>query len=58
MNNIQSSSDVPDFARIEARRLSSSLKSPETEPQNVSFSITAGDSSVINAFNLRIQMRK
>lgn len=51
MDNIQSSSHVPDFARIEARRLSSSLKSPETEPKNIRFSFTTGDSTVINAFN-------
>lgn len=51
MDGIQSSSVLPDFVRIEARRLSSALKTPETDPQNISFSITAGDSSVINAFN-------
>ncbi|KAG2203922.1 hypothetical protein INT47_007505 [Mucor saturninus] len=50
MDSIQSSSDVPDFARIEARRLISSLNSPETEPQNISVNITAGGSSVIHAF--------
>ncbi|KAG2234057.1 hypothetical protein INT48_006202 [Thamnidium elegans] len=51
VDSVQSSSDVPDFARIKARRFSSSLKSPETETQNISYSITSFDSSVINPFN-------
>ncbi|KAI7895630.1 uncharacterized protein EV154DRAFT_598927 [Mucor mucedo] len=54
MDSIQSSSDVPNCAGIEAHPaygLLTSLKSPETEPQHISFSITASGSSVIHAFN-------
>ncbi|OAC98167.1 hypothetical protein MUCCIDRAFT_115687 [Mucor lusitanicus CBS 277.49] len=49
MQSIQNSSDAPDFAKAEARRLSSSLKSPDSEPRNINYTITANDSSVIHA---------
>ncbi|KAI8966942.1 hypothetical protein BDF20DRAFT_918030 [Mycotypha africana] len=35
MGSIQSLSDIPDFARIEARHLLSSIKSLKEEPQNI-----------------------
>ncbi|KAL9549013.1 hypothetical protein MBANPS3_005425 [Mucor bainieri] len=49
MQSIQNLNDVPDFAKREACRLASLLKSPETEPRNINYTITANDSSVIHA---------
>jgi hypothetical protein len=48
MRNIQDSSTVPGFVKTEVHRLLSSLESPKTKSQNISFSIIANDSSVIN----------
>ncbi|OBZ86234.1 hypothetical protein A0J61_05714 [Choanephora cucurbitarum] len=51
MDNVQHLEQIPDFVRIEAQRLSSSLNLFRIEPQNISYNITAGDFNVINTFN-------
>ncbi|CEP14485.1 hypothetical protein [Parasitella parasitica] len=48
MNNIQNLSDVPEYVKKEARRLSSLQGSSEKESNNISFDITANNSNIIN----------
>lgn len=53
LKKIQELNDVPDSVKAEIHRLSSALESalesPKTTSENISFYITAYDSSVINA---------
>ena len=48
MKNIQDLNDVPDFVKMEARRLLTLSESPETKPQIIRYNITGDNSNIIN----------